>query len=285
MNHRMSQHNKRQKISNKSAHYTVPAAKYPEKSIEGASYAPVYSIYSGDLVGGNFKAVTYKSIFGLKYIERLDLVRNALIKDEEFKPMRITEKDYVTPELIEKLKSEVRTAKESSGIRNHSTDEKVEFLNSLLDDELKGKQLPESYGPKVIDYYKSEKPDVTLNFNRSDFEFVKKLDLKRIKIDRFEDVQNIDMTPYERRKEELASSQDAGVQDEPAPIQELSQGGENFELPQVTGESDIPGDSLLVQDHTALLNETLVQETAQLFPLGQLEGEITDQTSENQSPE
>lgn len=198
----MGRHSKRQKITTQPIITTlIPPTHYPEPASTQTEYGAPASLLNGDTDEGGLLQVTYKTILASKVVDNLGLIHRSLVKEtNNFEAIRINDEDYVTPELINELKAEITTLKESSGSRNYVTDEKVESLNSLLDNELLHKKLPDTYGTEVLKYYETEKPNVHLHVTTKDYEFVKNVIINGLKVDRFEDVKSPDLSEYSKNR-------------------------------------------------------------------------------------
>lgn len=194
----MGRHSKRQKISsNPISTSLVPPTSYGDAPGTLTSYGTASSIMNGNTVEGGLKSLTYKSTNAHKLVEDLDLIKSAIIgKDSLASIIRISEKDYVTSDLIKKLSEELDGLKKNSNPRNIQTDEIINKLNIGLDNELlQNKSVSSQYNSQVIKSYELENK-VELNFTTNEYVIKKLTDI--IPADKFEDVKNIDLSAYER---------------------------------------------------------------------------------------
>ncbi|KAF3993254.1 hypothetical protein FT663_00528 [Candidozyma haemuli var. vulneris] len=181
-----------------------PKFKEPNEKATPLGYAS--SVLNGDTVEGGLRSLTYKSIFASKLVDNLSTVRSCIV-GEEADLSRISEKDWIKEETINRLREEVAEFKNRKDTRNQDNDEKISSFNLRLDDELnQRKEVTPQYSDELKSFYTMLYPDMNISFNNESYRISRKVSLP-VDVKRMEDVQGFDGSIYaakaeERRREE-----------------------------------------------------------------------------------
>lgn len=112
------------------------------------------SIMSGVTKEGGLMSLSVKSITCSELVENLDCMRQALIKDKKFEPIRIVEEPFDKQKVYE-LKENVQTLKERK--RPHEDDE-VANIHKKLNESLEGGYSLKSLGDAIFELIRKDEP-------------------------------------------------------------------------------------------------------------------------------
>lgn len=200
---------------------TVQPTEYKEPSERTSVLGFASSILNGNTVEGGLRSLTYKSIFALKLVDELDLVRDCIVSD---KPQltRITDTD-TSKNRLEALRSEVSELKTIKPARDSADDQKVLQFNLRLDEELNQNRLvSDSYSNDVKEYYLLVFQNLDITFSNKSY--VKHTVKYQGKVERMEDVEGFDRSIYERARERRMEEEHAKqLEEEERKRQELEE--------------------------------------------------------------
>ncbi|CUM48851.1 uncharacterized protein AC631_00382 [Debaryomyces fabryi] len=188
---------KRQKLALQPANIpSVPATVY-ETPKESLINFPS-SIMNGITKEGGLVSLTFKSITCANFVENLDWMRGALIrKDEEFEPTRINEDVFNGEKMITELKQDIQALKEKP--QQVNTIDEIKVLQSKLTNSLKDEESFRNFGINLVKQYEIENPTKSINFNNESYSTITKAEIPGVKVSKFEDVENPDLSAYERK--------------------------------------------------------------------------------------
>lgn len=191
---------------------TVPAAsavyEEPDEQPTSAGYAS--SILNGNTTQGGLKSVTYKAVNTANLIENLYLVRNALIKTE-YEALRVNDKDYATSALIEELRADnSKLNEEAVAAKQNAADDDITRFSDQLETQLLQKLLSKAYGDDLISSYQQLVADKRLVFVTEEYTPFQ-IDSAKLKVDKFDDVQNPEALAAAYAKDEDAVSAAEGA--------------------------------------------------------------------------
>ena len=112
------------------------------------------SIMSGVTKEGGLMSLSVKSITCSELVENLDCMRQALIKDKKFEPIRIVEEPF-DKRKVNELKENVQTLKERK--RPHEDDE-VANIHKKLNESLEGGYSLKSLGDAIFELIRKDEP-------------------------------------------------------------------------------------------------------------------------------
>lgn len=191
---------KTQEVMNTAASkVSIKPTVYKEPTERNASLGFASSIINGNTIEGGLRSLTYKSIYALKLVEDLDMVRNAVLLPQP-QLYRISEFDVITPDRLKQLHTEIEEVKSSRTTRNHANDETILQFNLNLDKELENnKSVGDAYSSELKKYYLEMIPDTNLSFDNSTHRVTK---IKcPVDVAKLEDVEGFDASIYERAAE------------------------------------------------------------------------------------
>lgn len=168
---------------------------------------------------GGLVSLTFKSITCANLVENLDMMRDVLVKkDGEFEPTRINEKPFNAEQMISDLKQDIQDLREKTQEQTKKDD--IGDLQSRLADNLKNDEGFHSFGVDLIKRIESENPTKKINLSDKSYFTTTQAHVPGTKIDRFEDVQNPDLSAYEKKQ---VVQQAPPQVPQPAPVQEVTQ--------------------------------------------------------------
>ena len=188
---------KRQKLAQQTVNTpAVPATVYetPEESLINFPS----SIMNGITKEGGLVSLTFKSITCANYVENLDWMRDALIrKDGEFEPTRINENVFDGNKMIAELQQDIQGLKDKPQQSNTRND--INDLQSQLSASLKDEESFRNFGIRLVQQYEKENPSKSISISNKSYSTIKQAEIPGVKVSKFEDVENPDLSAYERK--------------------------------------------------------------------------------------
>lgn len=177
----------------------IKPTEYKEPAERNASLGFASSILNGNTIEGGLRSLTYKSVYALKLVEDLDMVRGAVIQSQP-QLYRISEFDVITPDRVKQLYAEIEEVKNARTTRNHANDEKILQFNLELDKELENnKSVSDAYSGELKKYYLEMIPDMNISFDNSTHRNSKTK--CPVEVAKMEDVEGFDVSIYARAAE------------------------------------------------------------------------------------
>lgn len=162
------------------------------------------SIVNGVTLENGLYSLTFKSIACVDYVDNQDMMKSTF-KHSEFELSRIIEKDVDFPAMIKELEKDINVEKDSRKRKLESDEsDRIGKLQKVLQDALETKQVLGDFElnlkeQKIIDENKA----IIVSNNR--FHRVEKLTIPDLKIDKIEDVKNLDTTPYDKENKQVSN--------------------------------------------------------------------------------
>lgn len=181
-----------------------PRYKEPNEKVAPLGFAS--SVINGNTVEGGLRSLTYKSIFALQLVDNYSTMKGCIV-GEDGTLLRISEKDWINDETINRLRKEVDELKSQKGTRNEDNDEKISLFNLRLDDELnQKKEVTSQYSEELKQYYTVLFPDTNISFNNELYRISRSVKLP-VDVKKMQDVKGFDSSIYavkaeERKREE-----------------------------------------------------------------------------------
>lgn len=184
----------------------IKPPKYKEPNEKAAPLGFASSVLNGNTTEGGLRSLTYKSIFALQLVDNYSAMKSCIVgEDKEL--LRISEKDWINEETINRLRNEVAEFKSRKGTRNEVNDEKISLFNLRLDDQLnQKKEVTAQYSDELKQYYTVLFPDTNISFNNEQYRISRNVKVP-VEVKRMEDVPGFDGSLYaikaeERKREE-----------------------------------------------------------------------------------
>lgn len=231
--------------------------KEPKEHLTKFGYAS--SILNGNTVEGGLKSITYKSIYALKLVEGIEIVKDVLVSSDP-EVLLLLDKG-VDADRIAELRSQLEALKSKSLDRNTSTDQLIESANTQLDQELlQNKSVSQGYQDKVLENFSEVITDCSITFKKF---------ISNEPVATMEEVEGFDGTMYhraaERRREEERLENErfaleAQKLEEEAMLDELNmrqaQNQMRPEISQRSYNSQVGGSAMLVDPPSSLPVQT-----------------------------
>lgn len=235
---------KRQKLAQQPVNIpAVPATVY-ETPKESLINFPS-SIMNGITKEGGLVSLTFKSITCANFVENLDWMRDALIReDDEFEPTRINENVFNGDKMITELKQDIHDLKEKP--QQSNTTNEINELQSKLSTSLKDEESFRNFGISLVKQYENENPTKSISISNKSYSTIKHAEIPGVKVSKFEDVENPDLSAYEK-KPVVQQPEESIPQSvaESAPVQEQIPS----EVPMVLDNSNNPTPELTQQQN------------------------------------
>lgn len=195
---------KKQKLENGTAvGQPVVATKY-EQALASLQNFPS-SIINGVTAEGGLYSLTFKSVNCTSLVENWDLVRKVLFAREEER-LVINEDKYDAKARIATLKQEIDELSQDTPV----VQDKIGELQNILQQALEQKGSADIVN--VINSYEQENPNKTISFSNSEYTLVTDVVIPDLKVDRFEDVANPDLSAYDKETPEQEEDLDIPVE-------------------------------------------------------------------------
>ncbi|KAK6457809.1 uncharacterized protein RJT20DRAFT_125664 [Scheffersomyces xylosifermentans] len=260
---------KRQKLTQqKGTAPVVPPTKYEPSPASLRNFPS--SIINGVTSEGGLFSLTFKSVTCTSLVENLDLLRRCVFPEKELLLSRITDKKRDSAAVIKKLKGDIETEKkESAKYTKKGNQEIIGKLQSELQDVLEnGKDLNE-FGKRLIEEYEQRHPNKSLRFSDDDFSRVFDA-VPGVHVDKFEDVEDPDLTAYQKTKTPDVPQIQASNKDED-PVSATPQTQPDVEKPQpIQPQHTTPAvEQTPLQQSPAIVSQSTLPQPASIPPVQQ----------------
>lgn len=153
------------------------------------------SIMNGVTQEGGLVSLTFKAIKCVELVENSDYMRRTILRDYiDQDPIRITEEKLVSTEIIGNLKKDIEELQYQKTI-----DLENDWISSYEDELLetiKNKGSLDNFKTKLFQQFEKVNGN-EISFVEEPYK-IRKVDIPGLDVQRFEDVKNIDTTPYQR---------------------------------------------------------------------------------------
>ncbi|KAK6464834.1 hypothetical protein DFJ63DRAFT_93914 [Scheffersomyces coipomensis] len=186
---------KRQKVvANKPYEPLIPPTKYDPSPATLKNFPS--SIVNGVTSEGGLFSLTFKAVTAASYIENADLIRKSLFDSSDLDLSQITDKEFEGEKKLQTLKEEVSQLKSESTLKSKITEESP--LKDKLQQDLESGENLTAIGKQLIEDYHIANPNKSLVFSVKAYNDVYDLKIPDLKVDKFEDVKDVDLKPYQK---------------------------------------------------------------------------------------